>query len=152
MHTRTIALTAAAALACAAPVAAQPSSQWGQSQSQQAGGQMQTIEQQDLEKYVQALQRMAQFEPGIQTALERGQPVETDLLDKVPREQAQEAMRQAGLSSDEFQSITEQLRTDEQAKQQFSAVAQEQVRGSVSGSSGSGQQPGGSGQQPQGQK
>lgn len=149
MHIRTMALIAAAALVPAAPAVAQQSS--SPSQSQQSGGQAQTVEQQDLQKYVQALQEMAQFEPGIQTALQQGQPVDPDVLDKVPREQAQEAIEKAGLSSAQFGYITEQLEQNQQAKQQFKQVAQQQSQ--QSGGSMSGSQSGGSqsqsGSQPQ---
>lgn len=139
-RTRTAAVTLVLALA-ASPAFAQQSGQSPSmpSSQSQSGGQ-QDVQQQDLQKYVQALQKMSQFEPGIQQAIEQGQPVDPSVLNRVPQEDARKAIEEAGLSTDEFRFITKKLNEDPSVKQQFQQMAQQQSQqgGSQSGSSQSG--------------
>jgi hypothetical protein len=145
LTSRTLILSAAVTLLGTAPVFAQQSSssppQSQSGQSEQSGGQ-QVIQQQDLQKYVQALQQMAQFEPGISQALQQGRPIDPMVLNKVPSQAARKAIEQSGLGMEEFRYITEQLTTNPSAEQQFKQAAQQaaqQSGGGQPGSSGSGQ-------------
>lgn len=154
MMSRTLAILGAASLAWSAPALAQQSSTPSSSGQQQtpSGGQPQSpsggqqeISQEDMQDYVDALVIMVQFEPAIGEALQQGEPVDSQVLDKVPQADAKKAMDQAGLSQDEFRRITQKLNEDPSAKQQYKQVAQQASHkaGSMSGTS-SGSTPAGS--------
>lgn len=98
-----------------------------------------------LRSYVDALQRMAQSQPDIRQAMQQGQPVGADLLDRVPAAEAQKAMDEAKLSQEEFRRITTELQKDQSLQQQYAQIAQQQAQRSGA------QQPGGPGARPAGQ-
>jgi hypothetical protein len=106
----------------------------------------------DLRKYAEAMARLGEFETGLAVLARDGKPVDPLLLDRVPQPQAQQAIRQAGLSEGRFSWITQRLNEDASLRQEFQQIARQRLGPAAPGQSGQRLGPAAPSQSPQRQE
>jgi hypothetical protein len=104
-----------------------------------AASEAQQVSQQQLQQYVQALNEIARSDPSVATALSRGDFVDVAVIR--PEPQADQALRQAGLSRDQARQITRQLQGSTSLKEQYRQVVQQTAQAQPSGTAGAAARP-----------
>jgi hypothetical protein len=102
-------------------------------------GATQQVSDQKLQQYVQALTEIARFDPAVATALRRGDWVDVGALSQ--EQQAEQAMRRAGLAADEVRRLTQQLQASPALKARYQAVLERTAQQQPGGTTGAAAAP-----------